>query len=334
MPPVDCNPAPVTWKLCDAAGHKVKVVSNLGGNGPDFGKPDEVRYVKVAQENGVYVDLVMKVASGSQYAHTFNQKSRGKGAGVEVDCLGWIPVKTNTETKFEFSFVVTGTSSVHALKKFNFAILDLDTQGGFSNDESEYAVLNTPVSQLTRGDDVVKVGDNNGAMRMESSVVGDASDNPAMPLTKQVRRKSFEVAYTNVGVWEVTLGHKHGNPEKDRQFYFYGQTDPQGCGTHASFVGTGQCKDANGRYYDGWYSSGDRTEAECVALLESLRNVPGVRGAQLHTGWTCHIRVDDGTDPTSVAIPAGWSHGNYLGGTAVGPVTSTDGNTAWKCWKV
>jgi len=189
------------------------------------GKPQETRYVKVARAGGVDVDLVIKVAAGSHYDRTFNQETKGIGAGVVADCLGWIPLKTNTETKFQFSFVKTGTSVVHKVSKFNLAILDLDIEGGFSPNEKEYIVLDTAVSQLTRGSKIARVGDNNGAMRMESTVNGNAGDNPTLPLNSLHRQKTFEVTYTDVGVWEVTIGHEHGNPEKDRQFYFYGQTE-------------------------------------------------------------------------------------------------------------
>lgn len=103
-----------------------------------------------------------------------------------------------------------------------------------------------------------------------------------------------------------------------------------------SYVGLGQCRDDHGRFYDGYYSSGDTTEAACQALLQSLSHVPGVRAAQLKytEGWTCHIRVDDGTNPTNVPIDAGWSGGNWQKGTAVGAVVDTDGDQSWKCWRI
>lgn len=97
-------------------------------------------------------------------------------------------------------------------------------------------------------------------------------------------------------------------------------------------LGKGQCLDATGAKLDGYYSKGAKTAKECQELLGELKGVEGVRGAQLHAGWTCHIRVDDGFDPREHSISTGWAGGLWTAGKGKGPVVKADGSEHWQCW--
>lgn len=218
---------PIDWKLCKSDGTAVDYDSNLAGQGPDVTKAPELRYYEVAEVNGFKLDLVVSTLT----SYTSDNQQSGEKPGSKYPCIGWIPIKTNTHTKFEFSFVKTTTSEVYMLEAFAFTILDFDAEISSSSNpnqwpnEKEYAILNTVVAEWELGSNVTEFGSNEGCMTLESKVKGVESDNPTtLPLTSEQIAKAAQVMYKHTGVWEVTLGHKDGNVMCDRQFYFAGKT--------------------------------------------------------------------------------------------------------------
>jgi len=219
--------AKVDWKLCNSAGSNVPVVSNLAGQGPDKAAKHELRYSGVATVSGVNVDLVVKVAKGSNYS-AWNQEQNKNPAGATGSCLGYIPLKVGTNTEFDFAFMRTGTDVIVAVDQFDMSIFDFDSEkinwwGG--HDEHEYVVFKTPIHELEKGSEVRRVDLSDNSVRFESIATGKDLDNPVgLPITAGQMAKSVSVSYTKPtdGIWKITFGHENGNWVRDRKFYFAG----------------------------------------------------------------------------------------------------------------
>jgi len=191
------------WDLCD-----VKVVSNLGGKGPDHGPP-ELRFEKVYTAIGVGpVDLVVKAVS--------NYVVHNVSANGIHDCFGIInvadaPSGTN-EVDLVFGFVKSGTSDPVIFNKVYFTIYDMDTGKG-----------KTGIEAVTVYDDATKIykeddcqfdseGDLATGLTMTANTEGTGDDNPSFPanLTAEQRRKSITAYYKNDTTWKVNFAVSGG----------------------------------------------------------------------------------------------------------------------------
>ena len=95
--------------------------NNLGGVGPEFGDPEELRYGPTIQVEGRDVDLVVVVASGAyevagDYA-TFQGSNEDFGA---------INVKDDTTAHLRFEFRDSETDELTGIDDFVFALVDID----------------------------------------------------------------------------------------------------------------------------------------------------------------------------------------------------------------
>jgi len=185
--------------------------NNLGGKGPVFSDPEELRYASVFEAGWEKqaVDLVIKVADGSTYIPTntaFNglnppTANHSQMAEVNIQCM--------TETTLNFTFVKSGTDTVFELSNTFFSIFDLDQNKHEVN--HEYAIFTSPPTawKLMPDTEVLTSGAiSNGNLTFTSTMGGGLADNPTNPreLTPLQQRRSVTVWYADESSFLVTFG--------------------------------------------------------------------------------------------------------------------------------
>ena len=124
--------------------------SNLGGLGPDFGKPEELRYEGVAQHEGASVDLVL--TNTSEYCARRPQDN-GCKAGTAMAHLN---MDTGCDTGFRMQLRDSMTNAVVVVPGFYFSFYDIDGPTPWSyeqivmEDYAEY-VTTSPTNVIVSG---------------------------------------------------------------------------------------------------------------------------------------------------------------------------------------
>jgi len=206
------------FDLCD-----VDVTSNLGGEGPQTGAREELRYSKVATANGVgEVDFVIKATSAYK-AHNISANGR-------YNCFGIVNVASTLEgtntVDLEMGFVETGTETKVAFSKVYFTIYDMDTAAKGS--AVEKVTLYGDAHSVKHEDDCLYDSegdlDDEDGQTYTATEEGYGSDNPNNPAvqTDMQRRKSFTATYLNKSTWKVSFGVKGGTG--GRNFMFAGES--------------------------------------------------------------------------------------------------------------
>jgi len=184
--------------------------NNLGGLGPAFSDPQELRYSKVFQtgySEKVDIDLVIRNTTDYKVANTaYNGMWPTKSDTTQ---MGQFNVECGTETTFDFIFMESGTNNPYDLTNIFFSVYDLDALERFKN--AEYVIFPTPVTgyALTTPTQVAKSGENDGTLKFSSTKPGIVADNPTNPkaLTGLQMARSVTIWQSGGSKIQATLGH-------------------------------------------------------------------------------------------------------------------------------
>jgi len=195
--------------------------NNLGGMGPVFTDPPELRYEKVLVTpwTNIVLDLVVTVAEGSTYEVESTSKN---GLWPTIDPghqqMGQINIKCGTQTTFDFAFVETGTHTPYYLSNAFLSIYDLDERAHYDN--YEYVKFPQPVTQwaLTTPTEVLKTGANNGTLMFRATQPGYLDDNPTDPehLTGLQMARSVTIWKASASSFQATFGHWYEKGQSDK----------------------------------------------------------------------------------------------------------------------
>ena len=217
-PPIECLPnglCVVGDSVCKLGGITEfnfddgrLIHSNLGGLGPDSGKPEEMRINGVAKTfDGRRVDLIVTVSSDYSAANV-NQNEQKAGGLVSIN------IRSGTHADFVLSFVDGVTCpedgskapcDVVELEQFELSIYDIDL---FSGRGSAPGV--TEKFRLAKGsfdswsvtyDSDVRIGSELGTTTFRASKQGTIRDNPSDPsnLTPLQRRRTVSFLFSKKG---------------------------------------------------------------------------------------------------------------------------------------
>jgi len=210
------------WNFFDA---KV-TANNLGGLGPNFSDPEEIRY------SGVHDKFDMVVTVGPGY-HTVPNKYGLSGSTNNglLGKFGQINTAGSSQADLKFRLVDAGTNNlfkINADEKIQFSIYDLDSNKNFP-DEHEFVQFHTPVaSYSTVENSTVEVfgQGSDGTLWAQSGRAGTGGDNPTDPLkmTEEQEVSKISVTYVGVAEWSLTYGDKLGSPKAGRNGMFAGRS--------------------------------------------------------------------------------------------------------------
>jgi len=194
--------------------HNNLASNNLGGLGPTFSDPAELRYSKVFQTGSgtpgappVDIDLVIRNTTKYEVANTaYNGMWPTTSDHTQ---MGQFNVKCGTETTFDFIFVESGTDTPFGLSNILFSVYDLDALDRFKN--AEYVTFPTPVTNyaLTTPTQIAKSGENDGSLKFSSTQHGIVADNPTNPkdLTGLQMARSVTIWQSGGSKISATMGH-------------------------------------------------------------------------------------------------------------------------------
>ena len=159
------------------------IYNNLGGVGPAFGDPEELRYGPTIQtDEGRDVDLVVTVASGDYFVA--DDYATFQGANED---FGSINVRDASTAHLSFEFRDSETDELTEISNFIFTLVDIDqnkNEGRHgeklcvnSDLFSQYVVTTTTTLQISE-DATTCEGGSGGSWSFESSAAGFACDNP------------------------------------------------------------------------------------------------------------------------------------------------------------
>ena len=129
-------------------------MSNLGGKGPDTGKPSLIRYSKVGTFYDTPFDLVVTATSPLTPSSDSSSGCSGQ--------LGMIALISGTYVNLKFKFVNSATQAPITLPSFDFVLLDLDDNSreevyveGFSSFKVRTPLTNVRTPKLKTGRSMV-----------------------------------------------------------------------------------------------------------------------------------------------------------------------------------
>jgi len=199
------------------------VHNNLGGNGPDVGGEEVIRYGNAADVRGTKVDVVVS-ATGYNTTQTGRNGLLGE--------IGIVNMVNNNDAQFKLSFVESGTNTPVVMEQFILAFLDLDKgiKGG-----RETLHINGYRSFSTIGHTEVVV--DAGAGTFAASRHGTKADNPSDPkmLTDVGAQRTVSFEFP-AGLTEVpftyTISQNFNKRDwEGREFMFAGMTSVYFCKT-------------------------------------------------------------------------------------------------------
>jgi hypothetical protein len=185
--------------------------NNLGGMGPVFTDPPELRYENVLVTPWTNHALDLVVTNTSTY-HVESTSFNGLWPTIDPghQQMGQINVKSGTQTTFDFTFVETGTNTPYYLSNAFLSIYDLDERAG-KIPNYEYAQFPQPVTQwaLTTPTEVLKSGANDGTLMFRSTQPGYGDDNPTDPehMTGLQMARSVTIWQASTASFQATFGH-------------------------------------------------------------------------------------------------------------------------------
>jgi len=192
----------------------------LGGQGPKDGD-EEIRYGRVANYNGIDLDLVV-TAQTTYSAHDVTRNNADTAPGMS-GCFGAINVKNDTSVRLRFEFQNSngGALDFGDDTSFVFGIYDIDHRG---QGNSEEVVFNTRTS-TSQGPIVGKnvKETSKDPYTFVSTAEGDGRDNAKLEgdvAVQHQRDRSVSVLYNARTSWEVTL--KANGGDGGRNFLFHG----------------------------------------------------------------------------------------------------------------
>jgi len=319
----DGSPAQDEWHFCGA-----EVSSNLGGLGPDFGAPQELRFKRVLKlvKTGEELDLV--VTNTTEYSANDILKNG------EQACFGRINIQSPGSLTMDFKLVATGTDNLVDDLEHDFTVMDLDhSKAGMMESITTSGFIGTPTSVITP----VLAADG-VSYTFEGLDSSKAITDPKSPwnLTQPQKDASVGFKFSGRDSWEVTYntwddtGSLSGG---GRNFLFTGKTslqDPKPCGPQGTMdTETGECVIYQDPHIDGfdnprngpfltrissWDMPKDRTsllESKKVLKAWSLDDPPSIDVNEYERGdfWLVkneHLSIQGRYD-TSEEFPGGRS---------------------------
>jgi hypothetical protein len=193
------------------------VKSNLGGLGPDFDEPEEIRYYNV--ETGI--DLV--VTNLTTYTANYAGRNGKNGCFGTLNLLT-IPYENNS-VLLKYSLMKTGTNDLaDNVGDVHFTIFDVDqgtstleTVTFYDRVETVYTDANCELEQS---------GSLETGLTFHSTTKGVGNDNPhdPMAMTGQQMDRSVTVQYTDKSWWTLTFTTESSKEGGGRNLLFAGKS--------------------------------------------------------------------------------------------------------------
>merc|ERR550539_376422 len=198
------------------------VYSNLGNLGPDFDKPEGLRYSNVATfADGRQLDMTINALTPYKVKNNLANGLSGK--------FGQVSMMSDTETKFRFTFKEPGTDNDAQVDWMYFSLFDLDE--GKKKKMRETLRMEGVATHFMTERSLVSVKElGNDTYEYSSSRKGTGKDNPKDPMAITQRQKDMSVSFLfhNKTSWEATF--KVGKPYGfTRNFCFAGQSNTIFC---------------------------------------------------------------------------------------------------------
>jgi hypothetical protein len=143
--------------------------NNLGGMGPETEKPHGLIFGHIATIDGVTVDLL--ITNLTEY------KPKNSAKNGLHDSLGIVNIHTDTQTRFQFSFVKHGTEELVRILWVYFTIYDLD-MGKTGKYGEMFDMDNFVTAYLTEDSEIHQTSLGNGRYQYRSTKQGSGADNP------------------------------------------------------------------------------------------------------------------------------------------------------------
>jgi len=215
------------------AGARV-ISNNLGGKGPNFGDPQELRYTGVGTKNGKGLDLVVTADNPSAYI----PKGNGDNNGLNGQ-FGTVSVWAGTSADLTFKIEESLSKAAVALDEFYVSILDIDEEQTRIRERVyvtyDRKLVDRVLEPTDRGMTEVELAD--GRTVYESILTGGPWNNPTDPMKLGVvanpsrtgvravnqRKQALMFIFRKTSTWKLTFEatHTEGLPH-GRNFVFGG----------------------------------------------------------------------------------------------------------------
>lgn len=163
------------------------VYSNLGKLGPDFDKPEGVRYRNVATfADGKKIDMTINAMSDYEVKNNLANGLSGK--------FGQVSMMSNTETKFKFTFKEPDSDVDAKVDWMYFSIFDLDqAKKGKTREILKIDGVSTHFLTERSLVEVTELGGD--SYQYKSSRRGTGKDNPKDPMAMTQRQRDMSVSF-------------------------------------------------------------------------------------------------------------------------------------------
>jgi len=208
--------------------------NNLGGKGPNFGDPQELRYTGVGTKDGKGLDLVVTADNPGAYT----PKGNGENNGLN-GLFGTISVWAGTSADLTFKIEESVSKAPVALDEFYVSILDIDEEQSRIRERVYVTygrkLVDRVLEPTDRGMTEVELAD--GRTVYESTITGGPWNNPSDPMVLGVvanpssygvpsvdqRKQALMFIYRKTSTWQLTFEatHTEGLPH-GRNFVFGG----------------------------------------------------------------------------------------------------------------
>jgi len=307
----DCSNV-MDWSFKNA----VIVANNLGGVGPNFSDPEEIRYQGVANE----VDMVVTIDKAYQKGtYSTNPKIKPNPVTGVMEAgnsnngwsgkFGQVNIQGGTSVAMKFSLVETGTNNLIDIapkEKVFFSVFDLDRG---SPKDYEYVDFNTPVDSysVTPTSTVIISGDTK-SLEGKAGRFGTDSDNPTNPLemTQVQKDSAIWVTYQGRNTWSMTFGYdrSNGKLKAGRNLMFAGRAEGDCKSTPLPPPGACEAKDPSmrdgidGNGIEGVIKGGGRVCCPALCAGPDFGGPQRFAGAPYACGGpACDKGVDGARDP-------------------------------------
>jgi len=214
------------WSMVDIC--VAKVTSNLGGMGPDFAKPKEIRYHDIAYDYlGRALDLL--ITNTTQYTAFNANRNQGN------PCFAVVNVLHGTDVKLIFSLVFAGTADVTTTSVFRLEDWDLD-ENGLSDGEEEIDVYyhgNGVAGYNLSSNNQIHTVKKKGQIDFIAEEVGGGGDNPTNMLDMENPEEIAEEVDLLSGAPQLMIDLKVNSGTQGRNYMFnmeYATTVTTTCG--------------------------------------------------------------------------------------------------------
>lgn len=198
------------------------VSSNLGNKGPDFDKPEGLRFNQIMKNNGKPVDLIVHALN--EYKPQNISQNRLNGQFVQIN------IARSQEVDLKFRFVDSETSEDVMINYMYFSMFDID-EGRFNHLEETMKIGGFAASYLTDTTEVIETVLADGRNQYVSSTHGIIEDNPKDPkkLTEQQADRAVTFLFTKFSSFETTFASSELGPLSGRNFLVAGKSSNVFC---------------------------------------------------------------------------------------------------------